>query len=69
MCDFEVEYKSIETVTHKFETVDKYLTWALATMDVDPLVIDPETMYDVKKRIEVPELQWKKIQFILKCKH
>ena len=62
VCDFEVEHKSIETVTHKFENVDKYITWALATMDVDPLQIDPEIIYDVKKRIEVPELKWKKLE-------
>ena len=65
MCNFEIELKSIETVIHNFESVDDIIMWALATMDTDTLKISPKTINDVKKGIEKPELQWKKIQFIM----
>ena len=56
---------SCETVIRNFESVDDIIMWALATMDTDTLKISPKTINDVKKGIEKPELQWKKIQFIM----
>ena len=65
-CGFEIEFEFVGPECHKFENVDKYIEWVLVTMDVAPLGVDSKTLRDMKKQITKPQLEWTKIQFILK---
>ena len=50
--------------------MDKYIMeQALVTIDVSLLevCVDPQNVHNVKKQITRPQLDWTKIQFILKC--
>ena len=65
-CGFEIEFEFVGPECYKFENMDKYIEWALATIDVNLSEVDPKNVRDMKNQITGTQFDWTKIQFILK---
>jgi trans-aconitate methyltransferase len=64
---FEVEFKSVDSVRHVFDSVDVYMEWMQASVNVHAHDIDPKVMTEIKKRFQAqPHMDWTRIVYILK---
>ena len=52
-CGFEVEYVSEDEVKYLFDTVDEYIEWIAASVDVDKDTIDSATLEELKEQFSV----------------
>ena len=66
-CGFEVEFKSADAARYTFASMDEYMEWIIASMNVDADTIEPGIMHNLEEAMgAVPEMEYIKIIFVLK---
>ena len=66
-CGFEVEYMSKDEVKYTFDTVDEYIEWIAASMDIGIDTIDPSTLEEFKKQFSVNScVEFQRLMFLFK---
>ena len=64
---FQVEFTAVDSVQHVFDSVDLYIEWMQASVNVASCAIDPGVMEEVKNKLGTkPHMEWTRIIYILR---